>query len=759
MGLFTKTPEERFAPDLIEGLPIGVSVYRLDDPDDVASFRLVYSNAASERLTGLRAEDEVGRLLIDVVPNIEETGLLDRYAEVVRTGQPADLGLVTYGDERITERTFEVKASPLSDRAIGIVFEDVTERSELQELRATQADLVREEARYRSLVEAAAAIVWTTPPSGEFIDIPDRWLEVTGQTHSEAEGWGWLDAIHPDDREETAAAWRRAIETNGLYEVEHRLHQPDGSYRHMAARAAPVLDGDGEVVEWVGVHTDIEEQARAATELAASEARVRTLFDAIAEVVLVYPLGPEGAESFVIFNEAAIETYGYTREELNAMTVEDLVAPDRVDVASALAELRKSRRATFESLHVTKDGRRIPMSTSARLIEYDGRLCVLALCRDDTERREFRRQLSRQNHGLERDVADRTAQLEAFAEDLKILHSITTAEHATPEARYEAYLRAGCEMFELPIGILSSTPLDAKTGERMYRIEAVVAPDPEIQPGLTIPLSEAFCDAVIAQEETVVYADATEEAPKHPACTDRGLRAFIGTPLVRDGEIVGTLNFVSPEPRPKGFSASERDLIEVMAQAVGRRMEADRAETAEADAQERYRTIVETVEAGVIVVDADAQVLMSNPSARELLGLDADDAERETDEMPARWPVVDADGERVAAKDLPEREVLRTGNAVRGVVQGIAPPGQDIRWYRVNATPIDRDDDGVPEAVVVSFNAITDLRAAVQAARRAQALLDSVLAASPDGAFRAVRDEEGRIIDVISAETLSKDAA
>ena len=75
--------------------------------------------------------------------------------------------------------------------------------------------------------------------------------------------------------------------------------------------------------------------------------------------------------------------------------------------------------------------------------------------------------------------------------------------------------------------------------------------------GLTIPLSEAFCDAVYESGETVVYGDAEEEAPTHPACAQRGLRAFIGTPIRVDGEFYGTLNFVSPSPRPDGFKTTE----------------------------------------------------------------------------------------------------------------------------------------------------------------------------------------------------------
>lgn len=750
MGFFTTTPAEKYGPSLLDRLPIGISVYRLADLRDPTSLQLVYSNPASGAITGLDVDAEMGRRLVDVVPGIGETGYLEVYAEVARTQTARDLGTVTYGDDRVKESTYAVRAIPVGGQSLAVVFEDVSDRSEVAELVDARAELVREESRYRSLVESAAAIVWTTPPSGELETDQVRWQAVTGQTPEESAGTGWLDAVHPEDQAHTLDAWRAAVAGGGEYRTEHRLRQADGAYRRMAVRGTPVAGDDGAIVEWVGTHTDVEDQAMAAAELAAYEARFRTLFDAIGDVLLVYPLGADGPEPFVAFNQAAVERYGYTPDELRAMTVADLGDPGRLDVAGSLDELRRTRRATFDSTHRTKAGVRLPMATSARLVEYDGRLCVVALCRDDADRRQFRREIARTNRTLEQAVEERTAELAGFSEDLKILHGITTADYDTHEARTDAYLRAGCEMFDLPVGVLSATPLDPETGERLYRIEAVVSPDPSLAPGLTVPIEQAFCDAVLQRRETVVYADAAAEAPEHPACAGRGLRAFIGTPVWVDGEIEGTLNFVSPEPRA-GFSDIERDLIEVMAQAVGRRIEADRFEADRAQARERYRTIVETVDAGVIVVDADLRVVMSNPSARELLGLqDRDhDGERRTEEMDQRWPVVDTNGEPVSEADLPERIALVTGQPSRGTVQGIAAPGRPVRWYRVNATPIDQDHDGAPDAVVVSFHDVTDFREAADAAERSQALLQSVLAASPDGvmAFESVRDDDGRIVD------------
>src|SRR5215472_14997870 len=144
-------------------------------------------------------------------------------------------------------------------------------RREVQELRQAQEQLRYGEQRYRSLVEATTAIVWNTPASGEFEVEQPRWSDFTGQSFEQLRGWGWLDAVHPDDRPNTARVWSAAVASRSLYQVEHRLRRHDGEYRHMMVRAVPILDEAGVIREWVGIHTDIDDLKRA--EAAQREAR------------------------------------------------------------------------------------------------------------------------------------------------------------------------------------------------------------------------------------------------------------------------------------------------------------------------------------------------------------------------------------------------------------------------------------------------------------------------------------------------------
>ncbi len=145
-------------------------------------------------------------------------------------------------------------------------------RREFDQIRRDEEGLRLGERRYRSLVEATTAIVWNTPASGEFEVEQSRWSDFTGQDFEQLKGWGWLDAVHPDDRPNTARVWSEAVASRSLYHVEHRLRRHDGAYRHMLVRAVPIVDERGSIREWVGVHTDVTPQKEAEAALREAKA-------------------------------------------------------------------------------------------------------------------------------------------------------------------------------------------------------------------------------------------------------------------------------------------------------------------------------------------------------------------------------------------------------------------------------------------------------------------------------------------------------
>jgi PAS domain S-box-containing protein len=181
-------------------------------------------------------------------------------------GFPVTLGREVLGVMEFFSR--EVRTSEPELRAlmntIGGQFGQFIERKRTEGALSVAEERARGEFdRYRSLVAATAQVVWTTDAAGRVWDIP-AWRAMTGQTKEEVSGRGWLDAVHPEDRERIATRWRRAVESHSIYATEYRIRQRDGRYRDFAVRGVPVIADDGSLREWVGTLTDITERERQA---------------------------------------------------------------------------------------------------------------------------------------------------------------------------------------------------------------------------------------------------------------------------------------------------------------------------------------------------------------------------------------------------------------------------------------------------------------------------------------------------------------
>lgn len=131
----------------------------------------------------------------------------------------------------------------------------------------------RSEARYRARANASGQIPWVASASGLVEEDIPEWRAYTGQSPDEVRGWGWLAAVHPEDREQAAQAWTHTFTSGTPEEPVYRLRRADGEYRSFSVRYSPVPDPDGSVREWVGVCADITE--RLALERALHEANQR----------------------------------------------------------------------------------------------------------------------------------------------------------------------------------------------------------------------------------------------------------------------------------------------------------------------------------------------------------------------------------------------------------------------------------------------------------------------------------------------------
>ncbi|MGD0062554.1 MAG: SpoIIE family protein phosphatase [Streptosporangiaceae bacterium] len=127
---------------------------------------------------------------------------------------------------------------------------------------AVTADIRRSEERYRSLVQGGAQVVWVAGPDGATKEDSPEWRWITGQTVQQYLGNGWLEAIHPEDRDRVERDWRECVRTGKVFDDRYRIRTKGGSYRHYDVRAVPI-ERDGKIAEWVGASTDVTSQREA----------------------------------------------------------------------------------------------------------------------------------------------------------------------------------------------------------------------------------------------------------------------------------------------------------------------------------------------------------------------------------------------------------------------------------------------------------------------------------------------------------------
>jgi PAS domain S-box-containing protein len=217
----------------------------------------------NETLAGLRgggSGDYIGRLPSQVW--LEDLGASAEAAarRALSAGEPvveADQAVPAGEDVRRWSFSWFPSRDPDGEiTGVVLIATDITERRDSEEA------LRRSEERYRSLVQAGAQVVWVTTPTGKIAEDSPEWRSITGQTVDEYLGSGWLDAIHPEDRERVEHEWLDCVDTGKVFEGRYRVRTKSGSYRHYDVRAVPI-ERDGKIVEWVGASSDVTGQREA----------------------------------------------------------------------------------------------------------------------------------------------------------------------------------------------------------------------------------------------------------------------------------------------------------------------------------------------------------------------------------------------------------------------------------------------------------------------------------------------------------------
>jgi PAS domain S-box-containing protein len=208
-----------------------------------------------------------------------------------------------------------------------LVFRDATLE------RAAQRALHVSEQRFRGAIAAIEGVLWTNTAEGEMHGEQAGWSALTGQSLEQYQGFGWATAVHPDDAQPTINAWLEAVRTKQPFQFEHRVRDRTGQWRAFSIHAIPVLEADGSIREWVGVHTDITAQRQFESQLRERERRFAALANSIPQ--LAWTNRADGTHEF--FNRQWYDYTGLTpTESLRQDVWQRVIHPDDFPHASDL---------------------------------------------------------------------------------------------------------------------------------------------------------------------------------------------------------------------------------------------------------------------------------------------------------------------------------------------------------------------------------------------------------------------------------------
>ncbi len=432
-------------------------------------------------------------------------------------------------------------------------------REHREEMIASQQSVLRErsEQRYRSLVVATSAIVWTVDGDGRFLEPTPAWESYTGQVWPAYRGHGWLQAMHPDDRAAFAAAWQAARAELRADESNARLwHAATHSYHYVVARGVPLLEG-GVVREWVGTVTDVHDRTEAILR-ATADAQLRTaVLQGLQDGVFV----TDAAGALIDVNAAWPRLFGYTRAELLGSRPpypfwpDPETHPEAAAAFDAMGDMisKALDNAEYEVLFKHKDDHLFPALVSISAVRDDaGELQLLVgTVKDMTRHAEAENRL--------RLVAALTASLASANEPEDVgqaaLAQLLPMLHATQGAVFALEPEAAS------LHLVAAHGLGNLTRERWGH--------------LPLDLDAPGTDAA-RSGEILVIVDQEAFAARYPGLADAIRRLDIHTtvqvPLTKGSSVVGLIFFGFDHQRP--LHADELDFLTtvgpIVAQALDR---------------------------------------------------------------------------------------------------------------------------------------------------------------------------------------------
>jgi PAS domain S-box-containing protein len=323
--------------ELFNSISTGVAVYQARGEGE--DFIFTNINPAGESLSKIRREEVVGRSILELFPDVKRIGLFDAFQKAWRTGQPQNVPMVEYHDNRISQWV-ENRVYKLPSGEIVAVYDDRTAR------RQAEAALRESELKYRALADSGQALIWTAGTDKLCNYFNKVWLDFTGRTLEQELGNGWADGVHPDDFERCLNVYVTAFDKREKFSMDYRLRRHDGEYRWIQDDGCPRYNSSGDFIGYIGYCLDITDRKNA-------EEKVRQMEMRISQAEKMEAIGTLAGGIAHDFNNVLGGIIGYTDLTL------DLVEKDSMahkNLMSVLAASDRAKKLVHQILTFSRKG-------------------------------------------------------------------------------------------------------------------------------------------------------------------------------------------------------------------------------------------------------------------------------------------------------------------------------------------------------------------------------------------------------------------
>ncbi|HEY6446913.1 MAG TPA: PAS domain S-box protein [Acidobacteriaceae bacterium] len=335
---------------------------------------IILANPAIKRIFGYDPEALMGKPLTVLMPGgmrtLHETGF-NRYLNIgVKhlDWQGTELtALRANGQEFPVEVSFGEMTVDQRRVFTGFI-RDISEKKRSEEaILASRRNL-------SLIINTMPVLAWSALPDGTVEFFNQRWLDYTGLSPEQAQGWGWADAIHPDDLGPISEYWHSLIASGRPGEIEARLRRFDGNYRWFLFRADPMRDESGAVLKWYGTNTDIDDRKQAEEALRIRELNLLQITETIPE--MLWSASPDGAIDYS--NGRFLEYTGIGPEQIMRDGWMNLLHPDDVERAVEVWEacVRSGTPYGVEvrTIHAADNTYRWCVTRALPLLDQEGRI-------------------------------------------------------------------------------------------------------------------------------------------------------------------------------------------------------------------------------------------------------------------------------------------------------------------------------------------------------------------------------------------------